>query len=396
MKKIINLVLCIVVTSIFISCKERQYLPINESFGKPDKVSEVNVSPIPGGAKINYKVPSDKNILGVKAVYLRNNKVVETFVSFYDNIINIEGFIDNQSHNVSLITVNRALEESEPVEVSFVPLESPLSQVSKSVLITPDFGGPRFQWLNTEKVPLTFEMFAPDSLGRLRLSKVLVSSSSAMQHTIRGYADNPIPVAMVIRDRFGNISDTIYPSGKTIVPLFEERISKNNMRVVFLDNDGDFSFHGGRAEYLIDDNDGSFGHTNNGTLPSAITIDMGRKVKMSRFIITNRNYWGHAFSWGNIKTFEVYGRVDAPSKNGDWSEWTRLKDPVECEIIKPSGLQGTDVTPEDVAFGLDFDFDVPFDMPAFRYFRLVIKSTWSVTTFCHPAELTFFGSTSEL
>src|SRR5690606_3452313 len=284
--------------------------PISGSVGKPDKVTDVAVKSVPGGAVINYKVPNDNNILGVKAVHQRNGKKVETLVSFYDNILNIEGFVDNASHLVQLITVNRALEESEPVEVSFTPLEAPINIVKRSVQISPDFGGPRFQWVNEHKSPLTFEMFTPDSLGRLSLSKVLVSSSAIMQHTIRGYQADEIPVAMVIHDRFGNISDTIYPPGKKIIPLFEEKISKNNMSIVFLDNDADFGLHDGRPEYVIDDDENTFGHTNNNTLPSAITIDMGRKVKMSRFVITNRNYWGHAFSWGNIRTFEVYGRVD--------------------------------------------------------------------------------------
>ncbi len=393
MKNIINFFCTVLLACVVIACQEREYLPLSGSFGKPDIVSDVVVEPAPGGASINYKVPNDKNILGVKAVYIRNGKQVETFVSFYDNILKVEGYVDNDSHNVQLITVNRALEESDPVEVSFTPQEAPINIVKRTVQISPDFGGPRFQWINELKAPLTFEMFTPDSLGRLSLSKVLVSSSAAMQHTIRGYQAQEIPVAMVIQDRYGNISDTIYPPGKKILPLFEQRIAKNHMSIVFLDNDADFAFHGGRPEYVIDEDENTFGHTNNNTLPSAITIDMGRKVKMSRFVITNRNYWGHAFSWGNIKTFEVYGRVDAPSKSGDWSEWTRLLDPKDCEIIKPSGTPGTDVTPEDVSYGLDFEFDVPFDMPAFRYFRLVVHSTWSVTTFTHPAEFTFYGST---
>lgn len=394
MKNIINFLCIVLLSCVVIACQEREYLPISGSVGKPDKVTDVAVKSVPGGAVINYKVPNDNNILGVKAVFQRNGKKVETLVSFYDNILNIEGFVDNASHLVQLITVNRALEESEPVEVSFTPLEAPINIVKRSVQISPDFGGPRFQWVNEHKSPLTFEMFTPDSLGRLSLSKVLVSSSAVMQHTIRGYQADEIPVAMVIHDRFGNISDTIYPPGKKIVPLFEEKISKNNMSIVFLDNDADFGLHDGRPEYVIDDDENTFGHTNNNTLPSAITIDMGRKVKMSRFVITNRNYWGHAFSWGNIRTFEVYGRVDAPSKNGDWSEWTRLLDPKDCEIIKPSGRPGTDVTPEDITYGLNFEFDVPFEIPTFRYFRLVVHSTWSMTTFTHPAEITFYGSTN--
>src|SRR5690606_29745287 len=129
MKNIINFLCIVLLSCVVIACQEREYLPISGSVGKPDKVTDVGVRSVPGGAVINYKVPNDNNILGVKAVYQRNGKKVETLVSFYDNILNIEGFVDNASHLVQLITVNRALEESEPVEVSFTPLEAPINIV---------------------------------------------------------------------------------------------------------------------------------------------------------------------------------------------------------------------------------------------------------------------------
>ncbi|MBE8719673.1 DUF5000 domain-containing lipoprotein [Sphingobacterium pedocola] len=388
---IIYLFLTLIVLS-FSGCAKKENLPISASTGKPGSVSDVSVKPMPGGAEVRFKMPDDNNILGVKAVYDRNGKEVSTFVSVYDNVIVLEGYDNQETQAARLITVNRALEESEPVAISFTPKKSPITSVKETVQIIPDFGGPRFQWRNVDRAPITFEMYAPDSTGVLRLSKIMVSSSEQMSHTIRGYPDEEIPVAIVLRDRYNNFTDTIYPAGgKTLTPLFEEKIPKGSMRMIVLNNDTDFNFHGGRVEYLIDDDWRTFGHSNNGTMPASFTVDMGQRVKMSRFVVTNREYWGHAFSWGNIKTFEVYGRVDAPSADGNWDEWTPLQTPKECEIIKPSGIGGTDVTPEDIAFGIAFDFEVPFEMQAFRYFRLKVTGTWSVTTFCHPAEVDFFG-----
>ena len=66
-----------------------------------------------------------EDILGVKGVYtLSSGKTYEATSSFYENKLEILGFNDTLTHEVKLYTYNRALEFSNPVSVSFNPLES--------------------------------------------------------------------------------------------------------------------------------------------------------------------------------------------------------------------------------------------------------------------------------
>lgn len=373
------------------SCSEKELLPISPSSGKPGQVTNVVIKPRPGGALVTFQTPNNKDLLGVKAVYkLSNGKEMSSMVSYFDNHLLIEGFNDEQVHTAQLYAINRAQEMSDPIDIQFQPLKSDVKLVSESFEIQPDFGGPRFKWLNENKAPITIEMYVPDSLGNLTLSKVMATSALEMFHVIRGFDAHPIPVAALVKDRFGNVSDTIRPSTGTLTPLFETKIPKGPMRMHMLMNAGDvsYNFHDGADQYMIDDNYESFGHSNNGSMPGGLTIDMGTQVKMSRFTLTNRDVWGHAFSWGNVKDFEVYGRSELPNPNGGWDEWDLILDEA---VIKPSGIAGTDVTPEDVALGLQFDFIIPIETPPFRYFRFRVKSTWSEVTFAHICEFDFYG-----
>jgi len=372
-------------------CSEKQLQPISPSTGKPAQVSNVVIESMPGGALVSFETPNNRDLLSVKAVYtLTNGKQMTSMVSYFDHHLLIEGFDDEELHKAQIYTVNRAQEMSDPFEIQFQPLKSDMRRVSESLEIEPDFGGPRFKWTNENKAPVTIEMYVPDSLGKLTLSKVMATSALEMFHVIRGFAADPIPVAALVKDRFGNVSDTIQPASGTLTPLFETRIPKTGMRMHMLMDAGDvsYNFHGGADAFVIDDDYESFGHSNNGSMPGGLTIDMGQQVKMSRFTLTNRDVWGHAFSWGNVKDFEIYARSEPPSPNGGWDEWELV---LNTAVIKPSGIPGTDVTPEDVALGLHFDFIVPIETQPFRYFRFRVKSTWSEVTFAHICEFDFYG-----
>lgn len=75
-----------------------------------------------------------EDILGVKGVYTLSNRMqYDATASFYENKLEILGFNDVMSHEMTLYTFNRAEELSDPVNVTFTPLESPLSKVARTV-----------------------------------------------------------------------------------------------------------------------------------------------------------------------------------------------------------------------------------------------------------------------
>src|SRR3546814_1804497 len=129
--KRIKLVLFLVL--ILMSCTEHNLNPTSPSLGKPGIITDVSVEATPGGAIITYRIPSSEDILGVKAVYTNSNgNKQEVSSSFYDNKLTVVGYNDMLEHTADIYVFNRALELSDPVNVTFTPLESPLSKVGKS------------------------------------------------------------------------------------------------------------------------------------------------------------------------------------------------------------------------------------------------------------------------
>ena len=232
----------VVLLFIVCSCSEKQLDPITESLGKPGVVTEVKTQQVPGGVIITYRIPDAEDILGVKGVYvLSNGQSFEATASFYDNKLKILGYNDTLSHEVQLYTVNRGQIVSDPVKVTFNPLESSLSKAIKTVNIISDFGGAQFNWQNLDKAPLTFEFLAQDSLGLMQTMKIITTETESSRQSLRGYAPEPRFFATIIRDNWGNSSDTIFPIEGRITPMFEEKLDKRKMNVMKLSNDQNFT-----------------------------------------------------------------------------------------------------------------------------------------------------------
>lgn len=384
----------IVLSFIICSCSEKQLEPISGSLNKPGVVTEITTEEIPGGVVISYRIPDSEDILAVKGVYtLADGKEHTTTASFYENKLIVQGYNDVEQHEVELYAVNRAQEVSDPVKVSFRPLESSLSKIAKTISIISDFGGAQFNWKNEDKAPVTMEFLAQDSVGLMQVMKIITTQSDSSRQSLRGYAPKPRMFAAIVRDNFGNASDTVFPSRGAITPLFEEKLNKRNMTVMKLTNDASFTNWEGMDSYLIDDDHDTFGHSANSSLPAPFTVDLGQVAKLSRIVMFQRKYSDSYYNWGNPLTFTVYGCDRKPSQSGDWSEWTKIMD---CEIIKPSGSPSGTVTDEDMTtaeLGNEFAFELT-QIPL-RYIRIVINSTFGGTTFSHPADVDFYGESTE-
>lgn len=374
----------------FSSCSEKELLPINSSLGKPGVVTDVKVEPSAGGAAISYRIPDSEDLLAVKCVYtMSNGKEREATVSYFDNKLLIQGYNDTLEHTATLYAVNRAQELSDPVEVKFRPLESPLKKAMKTVVIENDFGGARFSWRNPEKAPLNVEFFGPDSLGQMSTLKILTTDIDKNVYSIRGYDPKQYQFSMVISDNYENYSDTV--SAK-ILPMFEERLDKRKMVVMRLANDPSLANWDCLDSYIIDDDVSTFGHTLVNSLPASMTIDLGCTAKLSRFVMHQRDFGGY-YNHGNPKKMEVFTCDHKPDQNGDWSEWTKIMD---CEIVKPSGSPGTTMTDFDKETGQNgHEFTFELSQAPMRYVRIVVHSTWGGATFTHPAEVTFYGDIQE-
>jgi hypothetical protein len=374
-------------------CEEKDLKPISGSLGKPGMVTDLQAEAVPGGVNITYRIPEAEDILAVKGIYtLTNGKTYEASTSFYENTLKIKGYNDTQEHTVKIVAVNRAGEQSDAVEVRFTPQASPLSKVIKTMAIISDFGGAQYSWQNPDTAVMSIEFLAQDTLGNLQTMKIITSQADTMKQSLRGYAPEPRIFAALVRDTWDNTSDTIYPEGNILTPLFEEKLDKQKMSVMKLGNDASFTNWEGVDAYLIDDVYDNYGHSANSSLPAAFTLDLGITAKLSRVVMYQRQ-GGYGYQWGNPKSFEVYGCDHRPSLDGNWDEWTRI---MHCTIIKPSGSPVGTNTDEDIAAmdaGHEFSFDL--NQVPLRYLRIRVLDTWGGATFTHPAEVSVYGEETE-
>jgi hypothetical protein len=388
MKKILYLYLIAVAVMCF-SCTEKEITPISESSGKPEKVEILAAdSIIPGGVVINYKIPPINDIIEIKAVYtLTTGQKRESSTSFYTSFLTIDGYNDTIEHEAEIYTVNRAREMSEPVTVRFRPGESTVSKAAKSMQITGDFGGVLFQWRNPDKKTLHLEFFTEDENGEMVTMNILSSKLDSTNQSFRGYDTVPHKFAVNISDNFGNSSGMIYPEGGYITPLWEEKLDKKIQEVLVLSGDVTWAFWGKEPTSIIDDDINTNNHTDNYVMPGAsLTLDLGKKAKLSRFIIHIVPSVG--YGGGCVRIFEIYSNDDASdSPDGAWKLWTLCSN---YEVIKPTSIGGT-TNDDNIALLTGFEFSLPPDMPPTRYLRLKALSNWGNSSFCYFSEFTTYG-----
>jgi len=395
MKKIYSSL--VILALAFFACEEDyEHSPITLEDQAPGPITNIKYTPINGGFDISYDLPSDKDLLYVKAVYKNNTgEMAEVKASVYANKLQILGYGDTEEKEVSVYAVDRSENISEAISFKASPLTTPVTIIQETMEITADFGGAKYKWTNEQKVPLAILLFAKNENGEMENVRTIYTSQSETSFAIRGYDSIPRSFAAMVRDRYDNYSDTIYPKtpDRLLTPLFEERLDKTKFKKIVLDNDDDWGAWGTDYTYGYDDDLNSFVHTQGDhPRPSIMTIDLGQNVVLSRFKLyqraLNEPYW--AFTHGNAKQYTVYGAKELPAgTDGNLDNWIRLRD---CESIKPSGLPLDSNTDEDMDHffnGDEYTFEEPLEI---RYFRIAVNETWDGSGFITFSELTFWGS----
>jgi hypothetical protein len=361
---------------------------------------------------IRYKVPNDKNLLGVKVVYTRNGEVCESKASKYVDSLVVEGFGSSAQQEVQLysVGVNEKLSESVPVQIK--PLTPPVRTVTFDV--EDSFGGvvlsldKNYSNANLAIVLLFDTLFTSGGQRQWLQLQTFHTESATRKFSRRGLDPKPIDFAVYVRDRWGNMSDTIY---RTLTPLLEERLPTDKFRNAALPSDF-FSpaegNNGYRVEHLWDGNESSKGSfyasTFGAPMPQWVTIALGYKMSISRIQKRPRDAY-ELYSGSGPRTFELWGSND-PNPDGSWDDsWHLLG---EFEQFKPSGYgEGREVGPitdEDRDYWYNkTEFElIPTDKAPDPYMAvsyLRIKFTSSYTTYGTEAtkgqiivaEFTFWG-----
>lgn len=393
MKKIIINLYILLIAVLGFSCESEGRLDFMDSDAPaPAPITEYTIEAKPGGAVLKYKIPNDPNFAYAKAVYeIRPGVTREAKASRYSDTLSLVGYGDTNPHNVQLFSVGKNEKESSSVSLTVTPLTPPVVSVFNSLELKETFGGAQVAFKNPSNANLAmYLMVENETTGRWRNINTFYSGATEGSFSARGFDVQPRKFAIVIRDRWLNKSDTLV---KTLTPLFEQLIPKTTWSVHNLPNDMTVPAEPAYTLNKIWDNayaiGNSFASTNASSLPQWFTLNLGEKVVISRFKVHQTSHPTHVYSGSAFKTFELYGSNN-PNPDGSWESWEKLG---KFSSFKPSGLPGTESTPEDRNYasflGEDFVFDVK--LPAYRYIRFKTLDTYGSAGQVVIAELTLWG-----
>lgn len=191
-----------------------------------------------------------------------------------------------------------------------------------------------------------------------------------------------------------NAVDTFFVSTTGIFPERIIEMSKSHFKELIQDNDIRLNVWGGSLSKAWDGDYANYNYahsdnTNPVAFPAWFTFDLGEEALLKRFDLYSIVRDDLNFGGGNLKKWEIWGRVDEPA-NDSWEGWTQL---MTCNAYKPSGRPLGENTPEDVAYiqqGEKFEF--PDNIPEVRYIRVKVLDTWSGQGYVHFSEFSFYKS----
>lgn len=393
MKKI-SYILLILAVVCFASCAD-DYQP--EPRGKndgtaPAPITHVSVKNIHGGAIIKYAPSDDVDLLCVKAVFTNSQGIQqEVKSSMYVDSLVIEGLGDTQKREIKLYSVDRHENKSEPVSVTIEPLAPAVVQVMSSLDVVESFGGFFLNFTNTTRSALSFYVYKwVDETNEYEIHDVFSSKQEVGQLTIKGLEHKLLKLAIFVRDKWENTSDTLYTE---ITPWKESILDKKKFQLAKVLDDISWDYNEGYHTRLWDDQIGgwNWGHTIYPVpFPHAFSVDLNVNVRLSQFQFWQRlDKVDLLYAHGAPKRFKVYGCEDGKDlQNPD--NWIVLFD---GEMQRPSGgLFGDPSTQEDIEeANRGHVFTMNQNVPFIRYFRFQSLMSWSGMETSVISEITLWG-----
>ncbi|PTQ97866.1 uncharacterized protein DUF5126 [Mucilaginibacter yixingensis] len=389
-------VICLILMA---SCKQTTInKPTVTNTNPPGPVSNVAVTNQNGKATLTYTLPSDKDLLYVKAVYdIGKGRTEEVKASSYSNGLTVIGFGDTLAHTVKLYAVNSSEVASAPVSVVVNPLTPAIVTARRSLKVVATFGGFSLTCNNPSQENLTIIPMV-DTVGNGKWVQTLgmdniYSNAPVINSVERGQPAIPRKYAFVVRDRWLNFSDTLFV---TLQPLFEQLIPKSTWSNYVLPGDATLLYSYTNVQQIYDGNFNPgwpnvlFTVENAGS-PQMVTLDLGKAHIFSRFQINPFLEVGNVYYVrGNQKDFEIWGS-NTPNLNGALdASWTLL---TTCHVVKPSGSpSGTETAADQTYAHNGWQFDFPVSSQSYRYIRIRSLQNWQGSYFMSMGEFTIWGN----
>ncbi len=390
--KIIALFSVLIFTTI-IACSKNEDLDSNA----PGVVTNINVTPTNGGGIINYTLPSDDDILYVKALYTNSlGEEVFRVSSKYNTSIEVNGLNQSTPVNVKLYVVDESENISQAAQIDFIPLKSFIFLVQESINISPDLGGVKITWENIASKTVFVYVHIID--GTDETIRILSSNNLQESIFIRGLPSKELSFSTKVEDFDGNITE-LEDKGKHI-PLFEEKIDKSTWTLVSAQSVNGNAYEGRTVNFWDDvvdtvetDADNSYfiiTRDNNGgslNFPLDIVIDLNKNVRIQRFKVWQRAYWYNGggityhYQEENLKSFNLYASNDAQT-------WGLLG---QFDIGDPRDAAGNIPTKAFQEAIEGHEFSLPNTSDQFRYLKFSITSNYGSTSITVGSEITLYG-----
>ena len=364
----------------------------------PSVLTIDSVTPTNGGGIISYTLPNDDDILYVRAEYTNSNGVDVTRASSgYNNSIEIDGLNQTTALTITLYVIDENYNQSPPIYVELVPLESFIYLVQESIEVTTDLGGFRITWENIQSK--TVYVFVHINNGIEEEIRILSSNNSSESIAVRGLPSEEITISTRIED-FDENSTTLEEKG-TLTPLFEQVIDKSTWTLVTSQSVNGNAWEGASVNFWDDvidttnnNSDNSYfmiwRDLNGGSLdwPLDLVIDLNKNVKVTRFTVWQRAYWYNGpsdvpyyFQEENMKSFIIYASNDGQV----WEELGQfdIGDPRDSEGNIPQSAL------ESAANGHEFELDQVSE--SFRYLKFSVTSNYGSEAYVNGSEITMYG-----
>tara|TARA_B100001059_G_C17834873_1_gene587330 strand:- start:2499 stop:3686 length:1188 start_codon:yes stop_codon:yes gene_type:complete len=364
----------------------------------PSVLTIDSVTPTNGGGIISYTLPNDDDILYVRAEYTNSNGVDVTRASSgYNNSIEIDGLNQTTALTITLYVIDENYNQSPPIYVELVPLESFIYLVQESIEVTTDLGGFRITWENIQSK--TVYVFVHINNGIEEEIRILSSNNSSESIAVRGLPSDEITISTRIED-FDENSTTLEEKG-TLTPLFEQVIDKSTWTLVTSQSVNGNAWEGASVNFWDDvidttnnNSDNSYfmiwRDLNGGSLdwPLDLVIDLNKNVKVTRFTVWQRAYWYNGpsdvpyyFQEENMKSFIIYASNDGQV----WEELGQfdIGDPRDSEGNIPQSAL------ESAANGHEFELDQVSE--SFRYLKFSVTSNYGSEAYVNGSEITMYG-----
>lgn len=406
MKKIIYSIFALAITVLPSACDSDS--DMNSPHGSttpPAQVTLDGVKNLPGKSIIYFTQPSDKNFLYMKAAYQTDMEERSTNASYFADSVVVEGFGKAGEYDVKLYSVSPGEAYSEPLTVKVNPQEPPYITAYKEMVVTPDFAGIRIKTSNTSNETLTFYVYRKDETGKWAEAGALYTKKQDIYEPIRGMEAVPSDFSIVVKDRWGHLSESKEIS---LTPYYEEEVEKKKMGYLEIgEYKGYLAPNANTPKNLYD---GIIGSNNtfmplaavyDYTKPSSVTLDLGQNFKLSRMIVYGRRTgtdYSAIFNGLYPKEIEIWGRNDRNVTKFDPENdegWTRLFQGVlpraDGSVVPTPMIPLTDADKELARDGNELEFSA--ELESFRYVTFVcIKNYNSGNSRVNVGELTFFGT----